>query len=104
MKLQFPQMPDKLTQTESRILDYVEGHREEVLFMTIGQLSAQIGVSEATISRFARHVGCQDYKQLKNLIVEQNHLEGPAGKLAGTLSASGGFSAAEYLRRQQLSL
>ena len=44
MKLQFPQMPDKLTQTESRILDYVEGHREEVLFMTIGQLSARIGV------------------------------------------------------------
>lgn len=104
MKLQFPQMPDKLTQTESRILDYVEGHREEVLFMTIGQLSAQIGVSEATISRFARHVGCQDYKQLKNLIIEQNHLEGPAGKLAGTLFASGGFSAAEYLRRQQLCL
>lgn len=104
MKLQFPQMPDKLTQTESRILDYVEGHREEVLFMTIGQLSARIGVSEATISRFARHVGCQDYKQLKNLIIEQNHLEGPAGKLAGTLFAGGGFSAAEYLRRQQLCL
>lgn len=101
MKLQFPQLPAKLTQTDSRILEYLEGHREEVLFMSIGQLSAQLQVSEASISRFARHMGCQDYKQLKNLILEQNHLEGPAGKMAGTLFSGEEFGAAHYLRRQQ---
>ena len=101
MKLQFPQMPDKLTQTDSRILEYVEGHREEVMFLSIGQLAAQIAVSEATISRFVRHMGCQDYKQLKSIIMEQNHLEGPAGKMAGTLFSGDSFGAAQYLQRQQ---
>ena len=60
MPLQFPQSPEKLTPTERRLLEFIESHREEFLFMTIGQLSADLGVSEATISRFARHLGCQD--------------------------------------------
>ncbi|MDO5416238.1 MAG: MurR/RpiR family transcriptional regulator [Lachnospiraceae bacterium] len=100
MKLQFPQSPDRLSQTDSRILEYIEGHREEVMFMSIGQMSAQIEVSEASISRFVRHMGCQDYKQLKSIILEQNHLEGPAGKMAGTLFSGDGFCAARYLNRQ----
>ena len=101
MKLQFPQKPDKLTQTENRILEYIEGHREEVMFMSIGQMAAQIEVSEATLSRFVRHMGCQDYKQLKNIIMEQNHLEGPAGKMASTLFSEGAFGVLQYLQRQQ---
>lgn len=101
MKLEFPQLPEKLTQTENRILEYLEGHREEVMFMSIGQMAAQIEVSEATISRFVRHVGCEDYKQLKNIIMEQNHLEGPAGKMASTLFAEGAFGVSQYLQRQK---
>lgn len=101
MKLQFPQASDKLTQREQYILEYIEGHREEVLFLSIGQLAAQIGVSEATVSRFVRHLGCRDYKQLKSLILKQNHLEGPAGKMAGTLFSGEGFGAVQYLRKQQ---
>ena len=94
MHLQFPQISDKLTPAEHRLLEFIEGNREEFLFMTIGQLAKRMNVSEATISRFARHVGCQDFKQLKGLVIDQNHLEGPAGKLAGTLLTSGSFSAA----------
>ena len=79
MHLKFPVTPEKLTPAEQKLLEYIEGNREEFLFMTIGQLAAKLEVSEATISRFARHLGCQDFKQLKNIVVEQNHLEGPAG-------------------------
>ena len=53
------------------------------------------------------NLGCQDFKQLKNIVIEQNHLEGPAGKLAGTLFTGNGeepFQAAEYLKKQMLYL
>ena len=104
MPLQFPQSSEKLTPTERRLLEFIESHREEFLFMTIGQLSADLGVSEATISRFARHLGCQDFKQLKNLVLAQNHLEGPAGKLAHTVLAEGEFDPRRYLQQQQTCL
>lgn len=104
MPLQFPQNPEKLTPAERRLLEFVESHREEFLFMTIGQLSADLGVSEATISRFARHLGCQDFKQLKNHVLAQNHLEGPAGKLARTVLADGEFDPRRYLLQQQTCL
>lgn len=107
MHLEFPIRPERLTPAEQRLLEYIEGNREEFLFMTIGQLAAKMGLSEATISRFARHLGCQDFKQLKNIVIEQNHLEGPAGKLAGTLFTGNGeesFQAAEYLKKQMLYL
>lgn len=104
MQLEFPQMPEKLTPAEQGLLEYIEGNREEFLFMTIGQLALRMHVSEATISRFARHLGCQDFKQLKQLVLSQNHLEGPAGKLAGTLFAEGEFQALNFLRQQQVCL
>lgn len=104
MPLQFPQSPEKLTPAERRLLEFIESHREEFLFMTIGQLSADLGVSEATISRFARHLGCQDFKQLKNQVLAQNHLEGPAGKLARTVLADGEFDPRRYLMQQQTCL
>lgn len=107
MHLEFAKTPEKLTPAEQKLLEYIEGNREEFLFMTIGQLATKMNVSEATISRFARHLGCQDYKQLKNLVIEQNHLEGPAGKMAGTLFTGGSenaFQAANYLKIQMLYL
>lgn len=108
MKLQFPEEPKKLTPAEQRLLEFIEGNREEFLFMTIGQAAKRLQISEATVSRFARHVGCQDFKALKNRVLEQNHLEGPAGKLAGTLAGSlvegGSFRPEQYLYRQQLCL
>ena len=107
MHLKFPVTPEKLTPAERKLLEYIEGNREEFLFMTIGQLAAKLEVSEATISRFARHLGCQDFKQLKNIVIEQNHLEGPAGKMAGTLFTDGSessFQAANYLRQQMFYL
>ncbi len=85
MRLNFPGKSDRLTNTEQKILEFIEENREEFLFMSIGQVAVQMEVSEATVSRFARHLGCQDFKELKHVVMQQNHLEGPVGKLAGTL-------------------
>ena len=107
MRLKFPKTPEHITPAEQRLLEYVEGNREEFLFLTIGQLADKMNVSEATISRFARHLGCRDFKQLKNIVIEQNHLEGPAGKMAGTLFTKGSetaFQAMGYLKQQMFYL
>ena len=104
MYLQFPKTPERLTPAEQRILEFIEGNREEFLFMSIGQAADRLEISEATISRFARHMGCQDFKELKNVVIRQNHLEGPAGKLASTLLSEESFQALSYLQKQQVCL
>ena len=81
MYFSFPLTPDKLTAAEQMIIEYITGHRDEFLCMTIGQLSDELNLSEATISRFARHVGCCDFKRLKRIIMEQTVQKGPAQKL-----------------------
>ena len=65
----FPQMPEKLTAAEKTIMEYMIGHKEEFIFMSIGQLANTLNVSDATISRFARHLGCEDFKHLKQVVM-----------------------------------
>ncbi len=103
MSIQFPVMPQQLTKSETRILDYISHNTEAFLFSSIGQLAQNLEVSEATISRFVRHVGCQDFKDLKQLVIRQAAADagGPAAKMAGTLSRKENPTAAGWLRLQQ---
>lgn len=94
--------PGDLTRAEQKILDYINTNTDAFLFSSIGQLARRLDLSDATVSRFARHVGCTDFKELKSLVVEQ--AAGPAAKMAETLSQDGGFSPAAWLERQQLYL
>lgn len=104
MYFSFPKTPDKLTATEQAIIEYITGHRDEFLFMTIGQLSAALTVSEATISRFARHVGYCDFKHLKRIIMEQTVQKGPARKLANTLQTGSDDFLTYWMEQQQYNL
>jgi DNA-binding MurR/RpiR family transcriptional regulator len=104
MQLEFPITPDDLTKAEQKIIEYIYNHTDAFLFMTIGQLSEQLDLSDATLSRFARHVGCKDFKDLKRIIMEQNTGNGPARKMAGTLARDGQFSVDGWLTRQQFCL
>lgn len=76
---------DKYTRSDRMIMEFIEEHTEEFLFLSIGQLSEQLSISEATISRFARHMGYCDYKEMKSKIAEKFSGKGPARKIAGTL-------------------
>lgn len=105
MCLQFPETPEKLTSAEKAILEYIEGHKETFLFMTIGELAQALNMSDATISRFARHMGCTDFKHLKRVVMDQTvSQEGPAGKLANTLLAKEGAFLENWMKRQQYCL
>lgn len=59
-------------------------------------------MSEATVSRFARHVGCKDYTELKQWVIEHNFFEAPAtviDALAVVVSEQMGAESAKRLSR-----
>ena len=85
----FPPPAGELTRAEQKILDYINTNTDAFLFSSIGQLAQRLELSDATVSRFARHVGCRDFKALKSLVLEQS--PGPAVKLAATLSQGSAF-------------
>lgn len=102
MELSLAIAPGELTRAEQKILNYINTNPDSFLLSSIGQLSQRLGISDATVSRFARHAGCADFKGLKTMVVEQT--SGPAAKIASTLSQDGSFSPAAWLERQQLYL
>lgn len=102
MELCLAVSPGELTRAEQKILNYINTNTDAFLFSSIGQLARRLELSDATVSRFARHVGCADFKELKSMVVEQ--ASGPAAKMACTLSQDGAFSPAAWLERQQLYL
>ena len=53
------------TKSDLRIMEYIEKHTDEFLLMSIGQLAAELQMSEATVSRVVRHIGYVDFKELK---------------------------------------
>ena len=99
MDLRLPAAAGELTRAEQKILDYINTNTDTFLFSSIGQLAERLELSDATVSRFARHVGCRDFKALKSLVLEQS--PGPAVKLTATLSQGGHFSPQAWLERQR---
>lgn len=102
MELCLPVSPGNLTRAEQKILDYINTNADTFLFLSIGQLAQRLGLSDATVSRFARHAGCTDFKALKSLVMEQ--ASGPAVKMAGTLSQAEVFSPGAWMERQRMYL
>ena len=102
MDLQLSVPPEELTRAEQKILDFINTNTDSFLFLTIGQLAQRLDLSDATVSRFARHAGCRDFKALKARVLEQ--ATGPAVKMAGTLRQEASFSPAAWLEQQQACL
>lgn len=101
MEIKLPEAEGKYTKADLKLIEYIEMNTEKFLFMSISQLSESTGMSEATISRFARHMGYQDYKELRNGIIKQKTQNGAAGKLAGTLLKDEGFDSYKWFSYQQ---
>lgn len=102
MELQLPISASALTRAEQKILDFINTNTDTFLFLSIGQLAKRLEISDATLSRFARHAGCRDFKALKTLVMEQ--ASGPVVKIAGTLHREEHFSPVGFLQQQQLYL
>ena len=101
MNIQFPHMPEQITRSEAEIINYISNNPREFLQDSIGAVSQRLGVSGTTLSRFARRVGCGDYKGLKRLVSQQEQPVSPAAKL---LETQQGFTVESWMLRQQLYL
>ena len=66
----------ELTKSQIRIADYVAKNQKRILGMTAKELGREVGVSDATIIRFARTVGFGGYTDL------QEQIERNCGKIA----------------------
>lgn len=89
----------KLTKSEIKILEFIKTSHDEFLFMSIIELASQLDVSEATISRFVRKMGADDFKSFKNLILEESSYMA-AEKMKTTLASSEDLNLDSYLTKQ----
>ena len=55
----------KLTQREKKIAAYLEDHHDQFLNDTITEFAEKVGVSDATVVRFCRHIGYKGYQDFK---------------------------------------
>jgi DNA-binding MurR/RpiR family transcriptional regulator len=101
MQLSLPAPAAEFTKAEQKILEYIGSHAQTFIFMSIKELSSELDVSDATVSRFAKHAGCKDFKALKSLVMRQNQSAGPAEKMAGTLLRDSGFTVEGWLEYQR---
>lgn len=101
MTITVPGREGKYTKSDEKILEFMESHTDEFLFMSIGEVAKRLEVSEATISRAARHLGYRDFKEMKNEIIGQKTGKGAAGKIAGTLLKTQGFDIGKWFAMQQ---
>jgi len=60
-----------LRNSEKQVADYILQHPEDVLTHPLRGLSVQIGVSEASVIRFCKSIGCSGYSELKLKIARE---------------------------------
>ena len=86
------------TRSEQAIMNYIIESPQEFLLQSIQEVAAALAVSEATISRFARHAGFSDFKALKAAVAARTL--GPADKMMASIGDGSGDAAA-FLRLQR---
>ena len=89
----------KLTSAETRIVDYIMCNPSRFILLAINQVADELEISEATISRFVRHCGFKDYKELKNYVADKANIGGLASKVANTLNDES-FSLSSWYHKQ----
>ena len=89
----------QLTKSEIKILEFIETNYDDFLFMSIIELAEKLEISEATISRFVRKIGADDFKSLKTLVLEKSPYMA-AEKMKTTLASSEDLNLDSYLTKQ----
>ena len=99
----FQQMAN-YTNTQQEIIDFICRNPGTFLTASISQLAERLGISDASLSRLARHAGYRDYKELKAAVTGALSGAGPAEKLQGSLSGEKGGGLDSFLSWQQTCL
>lgn len=78
---------DGLSQTYQKIADFIMNHMEAATFASLGELSRRIGVSDATLIRFARELGFKGFQDMRETMV--SYIRGVIYPSHKKLSSSG---------------
>ena len=89
------------TPAEELIINYIIESPQEFLLQSIQEVARGLGISEATVSRFARHAGFADFKALKASVAARSL--GPADKMSASIGEGAGDARA-FLRQQRENL
>lgn len=87
----------KLTKNEIKLIEYIYSHSQQVAFMSIHDLSKATHISQSTISRLPRHLGFDNFKHMKQYII-QTRLS-PTDKISATVTQN--QSVLEFLALQK---
>ncbi len=90
-----------LTKSEEKIVNYIYNHLAMIPYLSIDKISKELNISAATFSRFVRHIGYADLKDLKASIIDHENMATPAVKLKHTLLMSEGNTITELFKRQE---
>ncbi len=75
-----------LTKSEKRIANYLRKNQEESAFLAAGEIAVRLGLSEATLVRFARTLGFNSYPAMRQLLQEAfRHRVTHSARLRGRL-------------------
>lgn len=91
----------EITKSEEKIINYIYQNISIIPVLSIGELSKELDMSVATLSRFVRHIGYENYKELKTAIIEYERIATPAGKLQSALSETDIMTPSRLLMRQE---
>ena len=59
---------NQLTKSEKRIANYLRKNQEESAFLAAGEIADRLGLSEATLVRFARSLGFNNYPAMRTVL------------------------------------
>ena len=59
---------ESLSRTQRQLADYILDNGDEIPFLSVHDLADAAGVSVATISRFARSIGYESFKEFKRTL------------------------------------
>ena len=60
-----------LRNSEKQVAEYILKHPEDVLQYSLRELAVQIGVSETSVIRFCKGIGCTGFSELKLKIARE---------------------------------
>lgn len=65
MILKIKSMRANLSKSEQLVCDYIIDHPDEVIYLSVSELAAKSGVSDATVIRASQKIGSSSYQDLK---------------------------------------
>ena len=64
---QMIELSDTLTKTQTRIFEYMLNHPEAVCYDTLRNTAERIGVTEVSVLKVCRKLGCSGYAEMKEV-------------------------------------